>query len=42
VVSQLKSLGYAFVTLDLAGFQSGSLSFALPSDETQPLGKARP
>lgn len=42
VVSQLKSLGYAFVTLDLAGFQSGSLSRALPSDENQPLGRTRP
>ena len=30
VVSALKSVGYRFVTMDLAGFQSGSLSFPLP------------
>jgi uncharacterized protein len=26
VVSKLKSLGYTYITLDLAGFRSGSLN----------------
>lgn len=30
LVSEFKRLGYSFVTMDLAGFQSGSLSRALP------------
>jgi uncharacterized protein len=32
VVAELKQLGYAYVTLDLAGFRSGSLNEVLKSD----------
>jgi len=30
IIERLKSLGYTYVTLDLAGFRSGSLNELLP------------
>lgn len=38
VVAALKELGYTYVTLDLAGFRSGSMNEALPSGEGEGLG----
>jgi uncharacterized protein (TIGR00268 family) len=32
IVAQFKELGYTYVTLDLAGFRSGSMNEALPAD----------
>ncbi|NJN96374.1 MAG: TIGR00268 family protein, partial [Anaerolineales bacterium] len=31
IVDRLKALGYAYVTLDLAGFRSGSMNEVLPA-----------
>jgi pyridinium-3,5-biscarboxylic acid mononucleotide sulfurtransferase len=36
VVARLKELGYSYVTLDLAGFRSGSMNEVLPSSEIRP------
>ena len=37
IVSKLRSLGYAFVALDLEGFRSGSLNRVLAGRETKPV-----
>jgi uncharacterized protein len=34
ILERLRSLGYTYVTIDLAGFRSGSLNEVLPSSET--------
>lgn len=37
LVDRLRAIGFRFVTLDLAGFQSGSLNTLLPLDRIRPL-----
>lgn len=42
VVALGRRLGFTFVTLDLAGFRSGSLNQLLPADGLVPLGRRSP
>jgi PP-loop superfamily ATP-utilizing enzyme len=34
IVDALASLGYQYITLDLAGFRSGNLNWALGADQS--------
>jgi uncharacterized protein len=38
ITTKLQHLGFAFVTIDLQGFRSGSLNSVIPVDELQLLG----
>ena len=38
IASELRRLGYLWVTLDLAGFRSGSLNDVLPAKNKRPEG----
>jgi uncharacterized protein len=40
VVDRLKEIGYAYVTVDLAGYRTGSLNETLPAQEKHPKNKS--
>ena len=41
IIEEIQSLGYRFVTLDLAGFRSGSLNVTAPGRSQQEKDDAR-
>ena len=42
ITTRLRELGFAFVTIDLDGFRSGSLNSVIPVDDLQLLGERPP